>query len=319
MLLPDEPAVQRRQCTIPQTKPRVVGSSAWDAYFFTEVAMRAGDVSLKGPTETTPGPAYLILDTESVPDGRLLALERYTAEQLTPQEAVQRAQEEARDRSLNRSDFLPVSYHYPVAVCILRVGSDFTLQALTCLDAPYFRPRKIVEAFWTGLAGYKEKYKDRVKLVTFNGRCFDLPLLELAAFRYGCSGRDYFHSSRNRYGGGHIDLLELLTNFNAIRLSGGLNLLSKLLGKPGKMTVSGDQVYQMHLEGRVQDINDYCMFDTLDTYFVFLRTRLMLGEFDLAQEHRLTLQARDWITTKAQELPALRQYLANWGEWNPWP
>ncbi len=281
--------------------------------------MRSGDVFHKGPADAAPDPAYLIMDTESVPDGRLIALDKYPGESIAPEEAVERAQAEARDRSLNRSDFLPVTYQYPVAVCILRVGSDFSLQALTCLDAPYFRPRKIVEAFWAGVAGYKEKYKDRVKLVTFNGRCFDLPLLELAAFRYACSFRDYFHSSRNRFGGGHIDLLELLTNYNAIRLAGGLNLLSKLLGKPGKLEVSGDQVYQMYREGRLQEINDYCMFDTLDTYFVFLRTRLMMGEFDLAEEHRLVLRAREWLTAKSRELPALRHYLANWSEWNPWP
>src|SRR5438874_348859 len=82
---------------------------------------------------------------------------------------------------------------------------------------------------------------------------FDLPLLELAAFRYGCPARDYFHSSRNRLGGGHIDLMDWLTNYGAVRLSGGLDLLSKLLGMPGKMTVSGEQVYRMHLEGLTQE------------------------------------------------------------------
>src|SRR5262249_14367821 len=147
--------------------------------------MRPGEVFPREATDNAPAPAFLIMDTESVPDGRLLALDKFPGEQLTPEEAVARAQAEARDRSLSRSDFLPVTYQYPVAVCILRVGSDFALQALTCLDAPFFRPRKIVEGFWTGLASYKEKYKDRVKLVTFNGRCFDLPLLEFAAFRYG--------------------------------------------------------------------------------------------------------------------------------------
>ena len=63
-----------------------------------------------------------------------------------------------------------------------------------------------------------------------------MPLLELAAFRYGFRARDYFQSSRNRYNG-PIDLCDWLTNFGACRLAGGLNLLAKLLGKPGKMEV----------------------------------------------------------------------------------
>jgi predicted PolB exonuclease-like 3'-5' exonuclease len=264
-------------------------------------------------------PAFLFIDTESVPDGHLLSKVKYSADSLSPEEAVRRAQAEARDRSQTGSDFLPVSFQYPVAVCILRAGSDLGLQALTCLDAPFFRPRKIVEAFWTGIGCYKEKYKERVKLVTFNGRTFDLPLLELAAFRYGCQARDYLLSSRSRFGGGHIDVMDWVTNFGAVRLAGGLDLLSKLLGKPGKMEVSGDQVYAMHLEGKSQAINDYCMFDTLDTYFVFLRTRVLTEDLTLEQEHILVVRAKAWIESKSAELPALRQYLDNWGDWNPWP
>jgi predicted PolB exonuclease-like 3'-5' exonuclease len=269
--------------------------------------------------DTSAPPTFLILDTESVPDGRLLAKIKYPGDNLTPEDAVVRAQGEARDRSFTGSDFLPVSFHFPVAACILRVGLDYGLQALTCLDAPHFRPRKIVEEFWRGVASYKEKYKERVKLVTFNGRGFDLPLLELAAFRYGCAGRDYFLSSRNRFGGGHVDLMDWLTNFGAVRMAGGLDLLSKLLGKPGKMEVAGDQVYQMHLAGKVQEINDYCMYDTLDTYFVFLRTRVMTGEMSLEQEHTAVVRAKAWLTTKAEEVPALKHYLDNWSEWDPWP
>jgi predicted PolB exonuclease-like 3'-5' exonuclease len=257
--------------------------------------------------------AFLVLDTESVPDGRLIAKVKYPGENLSPEQAVARAQAEARERSPGGSDFLPVTFHYPVAVCVIRVGADFRLQAVTCLDAPHFRPGEIVRKFWQGVGCYK------AKLVSFNGRGFDLPLLELAAFRYGCGARDHFYNSRNRYGGNHLDLMDWLSNYGACRLAGGLDLLSKLLGKPGKMEVSGDQVYEMHRAGRHQDVNDYCLFDTIDTYFVFLRTRVLSGDLTLEQEHELVLQARDWLTAKADELPALRQYLANWGDWQPWP
>jgi predicted PolB exonuclease-like 3'-5' exonuclease len=273
----------------------------------------------KPGAETSAPPAFLVVDTESVPDGRLLARTKYPDEDLSPQDAVARAQAEVREQSYTRSDFLPVTYQYPVAVCVLRVGSDFGLQAVTCLDAPLFRPRKIVEAFWTGLATYKDKYKERIKLVTFNGRGFDLPLLEMAAFRYGCCGRDYFLSSRNRFGGGHLDLMDWLTNFGAARLNGGVNLLSKLLGKPGKMEVKGSEVYAMHQRGEAQEINDYCLCDTLDTYFIFLRTRIMTGDLTLEQEHILVMRAKEWLGAKAVELPALRMYLDNWGDWEPWP
>src|ERR1700687_3205359 len=178
-------------------------------------------------------PAFLILDTESVPDGRLLGKVKYPGEALAPEEAVRRAQAEARERSYNGSDFIQVTFQYPVAVCIVRVGADFTLQRITCLDAPQFRPAEIVKQFWEGL-GRIFKANGRAKLVTFNGRGFDLPLMELAAFRYGCSGQGYFYSSRNRYSGNHLDLCDWLGNYGACRMAGGLNLLSNILGKPGK-------------------------------------------------------------------------------------
>ena len=258
-----------------------------------------------------PATAFLILDTESVPDGQLIGRVKYPGENLSPEDAIARAQTEAREVSRDNSDFLPVTFQYPIAVCVLRVGADFSLQALACLDGPDFRPREIVRKFWLGVSRY------RPKLVTFNGRGFDIPLMELAAFRWGYSVREHFYNSRNRYNGNHIDMLDWLSNYGACRLAGGLNLLAKLLGKPGKMEVSGDQVYGMYRAGRVQEINDYCMFDTLDTYFVFLRTRVLLGEITLSDEAALVRRARVWLTAKVPEFPALRQYLENFEQWDP--
>ena len=88
---------------------------------------------------------FILIDTESVPDGRLLTKIKYPGENLPPEEAINRAQEEARDRSTTGSDFLPVSFQVPIAVCVIRVGPDFGLQAITCLDAPQFRPAEIVK------------------------------------------------------------------------------------------------------------------------------------------------------------------------------
>jgi predicted PolB exonuclease-like 3'-5' exonuclease len=279
--------------------------------------MASGDI-LRTTGEGADSSAFLVLDTESVPDGRLLSLVKYPDEDLNPEQAIERAQAEAREQSRDKSDFLPVTFQVPVAVCIVRAGSDFGIQDIRCLDAPLFRPRQIVKEFWRGLALYKQRFGSRAKLVTMNGRGFDLPLLEMAAFRYGCSGQDYFLNSRNRFNG-EWDLMDWLTNYGAFRLAGGLNLLSKILGKPGKMEVSGDQVYALHQAGKIQEINDYCMFDTLDTYFVFLRTRVMRGDLTLDEEHELVRRAKAWLIGKVGELPALQKYLDNWGDWNPWP
>ena len=262
-----------------------------------------------------PLPGFLVFDCESIPDGKLLNIVKYPTESLTSQEAVARAQAEARAHS-GGSDFLPVTFQLPIAISILRVGADFTLQALACLDAPQYRPRVLIEQFWAGLVHYHQHFHGQVKMVTFNGRGFDLPLLEMAAFRYGLSAPQLLSGHHKRYDDWHLDLMDWLTNYGAIRLSGGLNMLAKLLGKPGKMEVTGKKVYSMWRDGKLAEINDYCLRDTLDTYFVFLRTRVLAGELTLADEQALIRRTKDWLR---EQTPGLADYVTHWGDWQPWP
>jgi predicted PolB exonuclease-like 3'-5' exonuclease len=163
--------------------------------------------------------------------------------------------------------------------------------------------------------------------VTFNGRTFDIPLMEHAAFRYGVAVPRWFNleqrayeQNRNRYNlNSHFDLQEILTNFGSTWFRGGLNLAASLLGKPGKMSVQGDMVYDLYCAGKVAEINEYCRCDVLDTYFVFLRTKVLMGKITLAQEHALVLQAKELLESQASQHPAYAQYLEQWGDWhNPW-
>jgi len=259
--------------------------------------------------------AFVVMDTESIPDGRLLNLVKYPGLGLSDEEAIERARAEARASSPTGSDFIPYTFQLPVAVCAVRVDIRFALQSIRCIDAPLYRTREIATKFWNGLLNYT----NGAALVTFNGRGFDLPMLELAAFRYGCPAKDYFTTRRKRFSA-DIDLQDFMMNYGATRgLAGGLNLLAKLIGKPGKMGVSGDQVYEMYKQGKLQEINDYCMFDTLDTYFVFLRTRVLTGDISPEREAEIIVNAREVIAKESQEHPALRNYLDAWTDGQPWP
>src|SRR5271167_4809135 len=91
--------------------------------------IKARRISAEAPGAAT---AFLILDTESIPDGRLIGRVKYPTYTLTPEAAIERAQAEAREQSRDGSDFLPVTFQIPVAACVVRVARDFTLQAVTC-------------------------------------------------------------------------------------------------------------------------------------------------------------------------------------------
>jgi 3'-5' exonuclease len=268
----------------------------------------------------TPTVRYLVFDTESVADGVLVSKLRYPDQSLEPREAIELYRKELLEQQ--NSDFIPYTFQVPVSVVIAKVSDDFRLIDVVALDEPAFRPHVITERFWRGWEAYR-----RPTWVTFNGRSFDLPLLELAAFRYGISVPGWFdvqakgyQQRRNRYNtDAHLDLHDMLTNFGATRFNGGLNLAANLLGKPGKMDVQGYMVQDLYNEGQFAAINDYCRCDVLDTYFVFLRTCVLVGQLTLAREQQLIGETRQWLTQRQQETPAYATYLDKWGDWaNPW-
>lgn len=263
---------------------------------------------------------YLVFDVESVADPQLVAKLRYPHEELDPDEAVDRYRHELIEKF--NSDFIPYTYQVPVSIAVAKVTENFRLVDLVVLDEPQFRPHVMTELFWRGWEAYR-----RPTLVSFNGRAFDIPLLELAAFRYGISIPGWFQVTaktfdqpRNRYNTQyHLDLCELLTNFGSTRFSGGLNLAANLLGKPGKMEIAGHMVQDLYREGRLAEINDYCRCDVLDTYFIFLRSRVLVGQLTLQEEHAIVEEVKAWLAEKAKTDRAARMYLEHWGDWpNPW-
>ena len=269
-------------------------------------------------TDTKQPVQYLIFDIEAIADGALVSKVRYPRENLQPPEAIARYRSELL--ATTGKDVLPVTFMLPISVAIAKVDAGYRLLDVVVLDAPHYRPHVITRHFWQGWSAYKQP-----TLVSFNGRGYDLPVLELAAYRYGYSVPAWFNleahtydQSRNRYNStAHMDLFDIVSNFGAARMSGGLNLLANLIGKPGKAGVDGSQVQDMYDRGETTEINDYCRCDVLDTYFVFLRTRVLLGKISLDTEHELVTAAKKWLEDQSQALPIYSHYLSHWGDWQP--
>jgi len=271
-------------------------------------------------SETTPALRYLVFDIESLADGELISRIKYPGDSLAPEEAVERYRQERLEKY--GTEFIPYTYHVPISIVVAKVDAEFQLLDLVALDEPHFRPHVMTEHFWRGWQSY-----NMPTLVTFNGRGYDVPVLELAAFRYGISVPAWFNLNeksydqcRNRYNlGAHLDLQDVLTNFGATRFAGGLDLVANLLGKPGKMEIAGHMVQDLHREGQIERITDYCRCDVLDTYFVLLRVALLTGKLTRQQEQLLVQQTRNWLEDQPNDSKICTEYMSQWGDWeDPW-
>jgi predicted PolB exonuclease-like 3'-5' exonuclease len=266
------------------------------------------------------GVRYLVFDVESAADGDLVSAINFPSEGLSATEAVALYRQQRLEKY--DSDFIPYPFQVPVSIVVAKVDGDFRLLDIVALDEPEFRSHVMTEHFWRGWEMY-----GRPTFVSFNGRTFDMPLLELAAFRYGIPlaswmdlSKPSYQQPRNRYNvDAHLDLLDIVTNFGATRFNGGLNLAATLLGKPGKMEVKGDMVQDLYDEGQLAEINDYCRCDVLDTYFVLLRTAVVMGLLTLDREQQLVAESKQWLVERCDQNQAYRLYLDHWGDWpNPW-
>ena len=100
--------------------------------------------------------------------------------------------------------------------------------------------KEMLESFWNGAKNYQE-------FISFNGRSFDAPFLMIRSAIYGIrptkdlmEGR-YLYQQRTAR---HIDLLDQLTFYGAVRRKGSLHLWSRAFNieSPKAHGVTGDDV-----------------------------------------------------------------------------
>lgn len=257
---------------------------------------------------------YLVYDMETVVNKPLLNKVLYPGEGLSDEEGYQKHLAELEKETPGRN-FVNPAFQKPVSLAALAVSDDFRLNRIGLLGGEKRTAGSIVREFW-GIFN-----KNQPILIDFNGKGFDIRVLELWAFQLGFTIHERHFKKfgvRHRFSDEwHLDLQEFITNFGAVRYRGGLNLLCKLLGKPGKMETRGDQVQSLYDRQEFFKIDDYCLCDTMDTYFVFLRTRVLIGELKLEEEQKLVEEARLKIEQKSQDEGFLKGYLQNFGQWTP--
>jgi 3'-5' exonuclease len=207
------------------------------------------------------------LDLETVPDEALVSAVDGEPGRPYP-EQLRRLVAERRARTGGRTDFLPLPYHRPVVACLLEAAADGGVIRLadTQVWTDARQPEAaFLEATWQRLEG--------ASLVTFHGKGFDLPVLELRSLKHAVPTPAWFAGAR-RGGGGHYDLRELLAGQAS---PAPLDLYAKLVGLPGKGEVAGEDVLDLYAAGDLDRIAAYCVTDVVQTYLLFLRQQLVEG------------------------------------------
>lgn len=228
-----------------------------------------------------------VFDCETIPD--TLALARTMPEQMLKTASDKEGKIDDKALSIlaceaqkesSGSSFLPVLYHKVVCISavLLENGKFVKVNTIEGKDE-----HEIIANF----LGFIENHSPR--LVSYNGRGFDLPMLMIRAMKYNLQAPRYFNTNdkwcnyRSRYDGAWaLDLLDHISDFRAVS---GLKLdtLCAMLGMPGKYDVHGDQVLELYYAGELEKIKEYCESDTLNTYWLFLKYELLRGKISYEQ------------------------------------
>jgi predicted PolB exonuclease-like 3'-5' exonuclease len=251
----------------------------------------------------------LVFDIETVPDvelgRRLYDLDGFDDATVAHVMAF-------KQRQVRQSDMLPPHQQRVVAISGVMRSSEGV--RVFSLGDEQSAERELVQRFFDGLERYTPT------LVSWNGSGFDLPVLGYRALSHGLSAARYwevgerdrdfrYNSYLSRYHWRHVDLMDVLSGYGA---SGRASLehTAQLLRLPGKLGMSGADVWPTYLRGDLASIRNYCETDALNTYLIYLRFQLLRGELD-AKQHVYELQQVE-AKLEQSDRPHLREFLEAW-------
>lgn len=201
------------------------------------------------------------------------------------------------------SSFLPVNFHKIVAISVV-FGDEY---------GKFVRVAQIPGNEKEMIKNFFMVMKKNMRLVSFNGRGFDLPMMMIRAMRYNLSIPAYFEienkelnkskwdgNYKSRYDGKfHLDLMDHISEFGSVR---GLNLnsLCLSLNLPGKFDTHGDEVMELFYNDELEKIQIYCQSDVLNTYLLFLKYELLKGNINLEDYASFILGVKEYLNSEKQ-------------------
>src|SRR3989338_549239 len=118
--------------------------------------------------------------------------------------------------------------------------------------------------------------KKTPRLVSFNGKNFDLPVLKYRAMKYEIDAPwlykmgDKWNNYNQKYSlDWHCDLADAFSDFGAsARIK--MNEVCACVNLPGKTGVDGSMVADFFDQGKIAEIRNYCETDVANTFLLYL-------------------------------------------------
>ena len=257
----------------------------------------------------------LVFDIETVPD--LEAGDRlYGLSGLSPDDAAELMFNIRRQENKGNSDLLRYPLHKIVAISLILETPD-TLKIWSLGndgDSNEQQEAELIQRFFDGIKRYSPI------LVSWNGSGFDLPVLHYRSLLWGVSAQHYWESGDtkqsfkwnnylNRYHSRHTDLMDVLSGYMS-QAKAPLQDIALLLGLPGKLGMSGNQVWDYYKKNELEAICNYCEIDVLNTYLIYLRYQLISGQVSADQYQQKCEQTAEMLAQS--ESSHLLNFLSIW-------
>jgi predicted PolB exonuclease-like 3'-5' exonuclease len=127
--------------------------------------------------------------------------------------------------------------------------------------------------------------KERPRIITFNGRGFDVPVLKYRSMMYKIpapwlykTGNKWSNYNQRYSQEWHTDLFDVFSDFGT---SARINIseVCSLLQIPCKIDMNGSSVMDSFKKGEIDKIRNYCEQDALCTYILYLYLSLHQDRF----------------------------------------
>lgn len=244
----------------------------------------------------------LVFDIETIPDlengKQLLAIKDAVDDTQLARIMESHRLKETEGKSHFQRHFL----HRVVAISVV-VHDDNHLDCYSLGDVDS-NEKDIIQNFFALL----EQYQPR--LVSWNGRGFDLPVLNYRSLFHLIEAPIYWEKGmrirefkwnhyQSRYHNRHIDLMDILAGYDS-RAIAPLHHIAVMLKLPGKMGLTGSDVLDRYLSGETDAIRKYCEIDTLNTYLIYLNYLVISGTLNKKQLETEQRRVVELIRTKNQ-------------------